>query len=226
MLHFKNVTKLYPQNIAALSSMTLHVSPGEFVSLVGASGAGKSTVVKLLIAEERPTQGSIVIGGWDITNIKPHEVPILRRQIGVIFQDFKLLPKKTVYENTAFALEVVGAPPSIIQKVVPQVLDIVGLKDTMFRYPHQISGGEAQRAVIARALVHKPKIIVADEPTGNLDTVNAFDVVEILKRVNEFGTTVLLVTHDKDIVNKLRRRVVTLSNGQVCHDQEVGKYSL
>ncbi len=226
MIHFKNITKQYPPNVYALKGFNFHVSPGEFVSVVGISGAGKSTIVKLLIAEEKPSSGTVVVGGWDITNIKPHEVPILRRQIGVIFQDFKLLPKKTLAENTAFALEVVGAHPPVIQKMVPQVLEIVGLQDKMFRYPHQLSGGEQQRAVIARALVHKPKIIIADEPTGNLDAVNAFDVIEILKRVNEFGTTVVLVTHDKDIVNKLRRRVVTLSDGEVRSDHEAGKYAL
>lgn len=226
MIHFKSVTKQYPPDVNALNKLNLHIKPGEFVSIVGTSGAGKSTVVKLLIAEERPTTGSIVIGGWDISDIKEHEVPMLRRQIGVIFQDFKLLARKTIYENTAFALEVVGAIPSVIKKMVPQVLEIVGLAGKMTRYPHQLSGGEQQRAVIARALVHKPKILVADEPTGNLDAVNAFDVVEILKRVNDFGTTVVLVTHDKDIVNKLRKRVVTLHEGSVRADQESGKYSL
>lgn len=226
MIHFKNVSKQYGDKTSALKNVNLHVSPGEFVSIVGSSGAGKSTLVKLLIAEERPTSGSIVIGGWDISGIKAHEVPVLRRQIGVIFQDFKLLPTKTVRENVAFALEVVGAPSTHILKMVPQVLDIVGLQDKMNRYPHQLSGGEQQRAVIARALVHKPKIIIADEPTGNLDTVNAFEVVEILKRVNDFGTTVVLVTHDKDIVNKLKKRVVTMQEGTVRADHEDGKYLL
>tara|TARA_Y100000031_G_scaffold3031_1_gene3558 strand:+ start:973 stop:1812 length:840 start_codon:yes stop_codon:yes gene_type:complete len=226
MIHFKQVTKNYPGDVHAIRGMNLHVQPGELVSIVGESGAGKSTMVKLLIAEESPTKGSIVIGGWDISDIRPHEVPILRRQIGVIFQDFKLLQAKTIFENVAFALEVVGASPSHIRKVVPQVLEIVGLEDKMHRYPRHVSGGEQQRAVIARALVHKPKIIVADEPTGNLDAHNSKDIVEILKRVNDFGTTVLLVTHDKDIVNHLKRRVVTLRKGHIQADREVGRYTL
>lgn len=226
MIHFKNVSKKYGPHVHALKGLSMHIRPGEFVSVVGSSGAGKSTMVKMLIAEEKPTSGSIVVGGWDISDIKSHEVPTLRRQIGVIFQDFKLLPTKTIRENVAFALEVVGAAPEHIKKMVPQVLDIVGLQDKMNRYPHQVSGGEQQRAVIARALVHKPKIIIADEPTGNLDTVNAYDVIEILKRVNDFGTTVMLVTHDKDIVNKLRKRVITLQDGTVRADHEEGKYLL
>lgn len=226
MIYFKNVTKEYPGNVNALKHVNLHVQPGEFISIVGESGAGKSTLVKLLIAEEKPTVGSIIVGGWDISNIKEYEVPDLRRQIGVIFQDFKLLPLKTIFENVAFALQVVGAPSMQIRKVVPQVLEIVGLEDKMHRYPGQISGGEQQRAVIARALVHKPKIIVADEPTGNLDAVNSADIIEILKRVNEFGTTVLLVTHDKEVVNKLKKRVVALRAGCVESDKEIGKYTL
>ncbi len=217
---------MYPESVCALKSVDLHIAPGEFVSIVGESGAGKSTMIKLLIAEEKPTKGSISIGGWDISDIKQHEVHILRRQIGVIFQDFKLLPRKTIFENVAFALEVVGDTPAHIRKVVPQVLEIVGLEDKMHRYPDQISGGEQQRAVIARALVHKPHVIVADEPTGNLDAHTSNDVMEILKRVNSFGTTVLLVTHDKDIVNQLKRRVVTLRGGSVLADREVGKYIL
>ncbi len=226
MIHFKQVAKNYPGDVHAIRGMNLHVKAGEFVSIVGESGAGKSTMVKLLIAEEQPSKGSIVIGGWDISDIRSHEVPILRRQIGVIFQDFKLLQKKTLFENVAFALEVVGASPSHIRKVVPHVLEIVGLEDKMHRYPTQVSGGEQQRVVIARALVHKPKIVVADEPTGNLDAHNSKDIIEILKRVNEFGTTVLLVTHDKDVVNHLKRRVVTLRKGHVQADKEVGRYAL
>lgn len=226
MIHFQHVSKIYPHNVHALQGVDFHVRPGEFLSIVGESGAGKSTLVKLLIAEEQPTKGKIIIGGWDISGIKSHEVPILRRQIGVIFQDFKLLPKKTLFENVAFALEVVGAAPLTIRKVVPQVLEVVGLEDKMHRYPQHVSGGEQQRAVIARALVHKPKIIVADEPTGNLDAHNSGDIIEILKRVNEFGTTVMLVTHDKDVVNALKRRVITLRDGRIGSDQEVGKYVL
>lgn len=226
MIRFRHVSKMYPDRVHALKGVNFHVQPGEFLSVVGESGAGKSTLVKLLIAEEQPSKGQIIIGGWDISDIRPHEVPILRRQIGVIFQDFKLLPRKTLFENVAFAMEVVGADPAKIRKTVPQVLEVVGLEDKMHRYPNHVSGGEQQRAVIARALVHKPKIIVADEPTGNLDTHNAADIIEILKRVNEFGTTVMLVTHDKDIVNKLKRRVVTLRGGKVGSDKQHGKYML
>ena len=224
MITLRNVSKLYPPDIHALKNLSLHIEPGEFVSIVGASGTGKTTVVKMLIAEERPTKGQIVIGGWDISKIKSGEVPVLRRQIGVVFQDFKLLQQKTVFENVAFALEVCGEPKERIISVVPQVLRIVGLEHKADRYPRQMSGGEAQRVVIARALVHGPKILVADEPTGNLDTLNTKEVISILERINAFGTTVLLVTHNREVVNALRRRVITIDSGQVTNDQEVGKY--
>ncbi len=226
MITLRNISKTYPPDIHALKNFNLHVEPGEFVSIVGASGTGKTTMVKMLIAEERPTKGQITIGGWNITKIRGYEVPVLRRQIGVVFQDFKLLQQKTVFENVAFALEVCGAPMDRIMGTVPQVLRIVGLEHKGDRYPRQLSGGEAQRVVIARALVHGPKILVADEPTGNLDTLNAREIVSLLERINAFGTTVLLVTHNREIVNALRRRVVTIEDGQVVHDQEVGKYVL
>jgi len=194
--------------------------------VVGQSGTGKTTLVKLIIAEEKPTEGNIEVGGWDITKIHQRDVPFLRRQIGVIFQDFKLLPKKTVQENVAFALEVAGVPHSRIREVVPKVLDIVGLRKKVDSYPHQISGGEQQRVVIARSLVHRPKILVADEPTGNLDSINTEEIIEILKRINEFGTTILLVTHNREVVNRLRKRVVTLHNGKIIADEKEGKYRL
>ena len=194
--------------------------------MVGQSGTGKTTLVKLIIAEEKPTEGNIEVGGWDITKIHQRDVPFLRRQIGVIFQDFKLLPKKTVQENVAFALEVAGVPHSRIREVVPKVLDIVGLRKKVDSYPHQISGGEQQRVVIARSLVHRPKILVADEPTGNLDSINTEEIIEILKRINEFGTTILLVTHNREVVNRLRKRVVTLHNGKIIADEKEGKYRL
>jgi cell division transport system ATP-binding protein len=224
MIKFINVTKFYPPNVYALRDVSFHIKPGEFVSIVGQSGAGKSTIIKLLIAEERPTKGKIIIGGWDITNIKPNEVPILRRQIGVVFQDFKLLPKKTVYENIAFALEVVNAPNKKIKSVVPQVLRIVGLENKANCWPYQLSAGEAQRVVIARALIHRPKILVADEPTGNLDSINTRDIIELLAKINELGTTVLLVTHNREVVNYLRRRVITLDQGMIIGDQPKGRY--
>lgn len=224
MILLKNVSKIYHPDIVGVRDVHLHIRPGEFVSVVGQSGTGKTTLVKLLIAEERPTKGAIQIGGWDITDIREAQVPYLRRQIGVVFQDFKLLPTKTVSENVSFALEVVGAASSRIAALVPQVLKIVGLEGKEERYPHQLSGGEQQRVVIARSLVHRPKILVADEPTGNLDTFNTQEIIEILKRINEFGTTVVLVTHNREIVNMLRRRVVTIDKGRIVNDQEEGKY--
>ena len=226
MIKLKGVTKAYSKDSVAISDMDLHIEPGEFVSVVGQSGMGKTTLVKLIIAEESPSDGLLEIGGWDITRISRKDIPFLRRQIGVIFQDFKLLPKKTIYENVAFALEVAGESSTRIHKVVPKVLDIVGLTSMMYRYPHQISGGEQQRVVIARSLVHRPKILVADEPTGNLDTINTHEIMEILKKINEFGTTILLVTHNRDIVNRLQKRVITLRDGKIIADHKHGKYTL
>jgi len=226
MIRFKNISKVYPPDTYALKRINLHIKPGEFVSIVGQSGTGKTTLVRLILAEEKPTRGSVIIGGWDITHIKSREIPILRRQIGVIFQDFKLLPKKTIFENVAFALSVAGIKQSKIKSVVPQVLKIVGLEGKIERFPRQLSGGEQQRAAIARALVHRPKILVADEPTGNLDSINSQEIVSLLKKINEFGTTVVLVTHNREIVNSLRKRVITLDQGQVISDQESGKYIL
>lgn len=226
MIRFKNVSKFYPPNVVGLEGVSIHIQPGEFVSIVGRSGTGKSTFAKLLFAEERPTRGTIEIGGWDITSIKNHDIPLLRRQIGVVFQDFKLLPQKTVYENVAFALQVVGAPSKRIREVVPSVLSIVNLENKGDRYPKQLSGGEQQRVAIARALVHSPKVIIADEPTGNLDSVNAHEIIDLLKKINEFGTTVVLVSHDREIVNALKRRVISLENGRVKSDDEEGRYRI
>jgi cell division transport system ATP-binding protein len=226
MIHLKGVTKQYTKDSVGLEEVDLSIAPGEFVSVVGQSGTGKTTLIKLLIAEEKPTRGDIEIGGWNISRIKNHDVPQLRRQIGVIFQDFKLLSKKTVLENVAFALQVAGEPHKRIREIVPKVLDIVGLGEKHDRYPHQLSGGEQQRVVIARSLVHRPKIIVADEPTGNLDTINTQEIMEILKKINEFGTTIVLVTHNRDIVNQLRKRVVVLEDGKVISDELHGKYHL
>lgn len=226
MIRFKNVSKIYSHDIVGLKNVNVHIRPGEFVSIVGQSGMGKTTFAKLLIAEEKPTSGQIVIGGWDISGIRQSEVPLLRRQIGVVFQDFKLLPKKTVYENIAFALQVVGASKKKIISIVPQALKIVGLIDKSQRYPSEISGGEKQRVVIARALVHRPKIIIADEPTGNLDSINTREIVDLLKKINEFGTTIVMVTHNREVVNELRRRVITLDQGMLVADHEEGKYIL
>jgi cell division transport system ATP-binding protein len=226
MIKFQDVTKIYYPNTLALKDVNLQIGSGEFVSIVGQSGTGKTTLIKLLTAEERATEGKIVIGDWDITRIRQGEKPILRRQIGVIFQDFKLLPKKTIFENVAFALEVCGARPKRIKTIVPQVLKIVGLEQKANRYPKQVSGGEQQRVAIARALIHRPKILVADEPTGNLDAINTQEIADLLLKINEFGTTVLLVSHNRELVNSLKRRVVTLDRGVVISDQEVGKYIL
>lgn len=226
MVNFDNVSKWYPPGTVGVENISLRIMPGEFVSVVGQSGTGKTTLAKLLIAEERPSKGKIEVGGWDITRIRQSEVPFLRRQIGVVFQDFKLLPQKTVFENVAFALEVCSVPPVRVKEIVPQVLKLVGIAEKADRYPHQLSGGQKQRAVVARALVHRPKILVADEPTGNLDAINTRDIIELLKTINEFGTTVLLVTHNREVVNALKRRVVTLDGGKIVGDREVGKYAL
>ncbi len=224
MIDLIKVSKEFQKNCVAVSDVTLHIEPGEFVSIVGQSGSGKTTLIRMMIAETNPTEGKVIIGGWDITKIKPKEVPTLRRQIGVVFQDFKLLQKKTISENVAFALQVSGAPSSRIKEVVPQVLEIVDLSDKADRYPQQLSGGEKQRVAIARALIHRPKILLADEPTGNLDTLNTKDIIDLLLKINEFGTTVVLVTHNKDIVNSLKKRVITLDRGEMVQDQKVGKY--
>ncbi len=224
MIKLHNVSKTYSPDTVALQDIDIHIRPGEFVFLIGQSGAGKSTLVKLLTSQERVTNGRIVIGEWDITALKQREIPNLRRQIGVVHQDFKLLEKKTVYENVAFALEVCGASGKKITQDVPQVLKIVGLDEKQDRYPTQLSGGEQQRVAIARALIHRPKVLLADEPTGDLDTITAKSIVELLKRINDIGTTVVFVTHNREIVNTLRKRVITLQNGVVIADKEDGKY--
>lgn len=226
MITFESVTKMYPKDVIGIKDVTLTIEPGEFVSIVGQSGSGKTTIAKLIIAEERPTSGKVIIGDWDITEIKHRDIPTLRRQIGVVFQDFKLLQRKTVFENVAFALEVSGTPSEQIRNIVPQVLKIVGLETKQDRFTNHLSGGEQQRVVIARSLVHRPKIIVADEPTGNLDSINAQEIIDLLRRINSFGTTIVLVTHNREIVNTLRKRVITLDHGRVISDQRSGKYVL
>lgn len=226
MIKLFDVNKFYSPNTPVLRNFNLHIKPGEFVSVVGKSGAGKTTLVKILTGQEKADEGQVVIGDWDITNIKRREVPYLRRQMGVIFQDFKLLPKKNLGENVAFALQVCGEPSKKIKSVVPKVMKLVGLEDKQERYPHEVSGGEKQRAAIARALVHRPKILLADEPTGDVDSINADEVIDLLLKINKFGTTVLLVSHNREIINKLRKRVVTIENGEIISDQEKGKYIL
>lgn len=226
MIYFNAVSKIYPPNVDALRDVHLQIEEGEFVSIVGQSGTGKTTLVKLMIGEEKPTKGLIKINGWDVGRLNADELPLLRRQIGVIFQDFKLLDKKTVFENVAFALQVCGASSKRINAVVPQILQIVGLDKKHNRYPNQLSGGEQQRVVVARSLAHAPKLIVADEPTGNLDSLNTNEIIEVLKKINELGTTIVLVTHNREVVNLLRRRVITLDRGTIVNDQKNGKYIL
>lgn len=224
MITLEGVKKVYHPDTTALAGVDLHIEPGEFVFLVGQSGAGKSTLVKLMTAEERPTSGSISIGGWDITRVRRRDIPVLRRQIGVVYQDFKLLEQKTVQENVAFALEVCGEPSKTIKSVVPQVLKIVGLEEKAHRYPRQLSGGEQQRVAIARALIHRPKLLIADEPTGDLDSLTAKTIIDVLVRINELGTTLLFVTHNREIVNILKKRVISMQHGQVISDKAHGKY--
>ncbi len=225
MITLHNISKSYSKT-KILRSINLRIEPGEFVSIVGQSGAGKTTLIKILTGEEKVDDGQVIVGDWDITKISKREVPYLRRQIGVIFQDFKLLPKKTLEENVSFALEVSGGTSAKIKKIVPSVMRIVGLENKKKHYPNEVSGGEQQRAAIARALVHQPKILLADEPTGNLDAINANEIIDLLLRINKFGTTVILVTHNKEIVNRLNRRVVTMEQGQIISDQLRGKYLL
>lgn len=226
MIKVNNLSKTYKPNIHALRDLDFHIKPGEFVSVVGQSGSGKSTLIKMIIAEEKATKGEVLVGGWDITNIKNKEIPTLRRQLGVIFQDFKLLPKKTVFENIAFAMEACGFANDEIDRTVKQMIALVGLKGKENRYPHQLSGGEQQRVAIARSLVHKPKLLVADEPTGNLDSINTREIIDLLKKINDLGTTIVLVTHNRDVVNSLKSRVLTLENGALISDQAQGRYLL
>lgn len=223
MIDIKDVTKKYGE-IKALEGINLKFSQGEFVCLVGPSGAGKSTLIKLLVREEKPTTGQIFVAERDITKFRTDELPFYRRKIGVIFQDFKLLPQKTVKENVSFALEVSEAANEEIKEKIPKILELVGLSNRADNYPDELSGGEKQRAAIARALVHSPKILIADEPTGNLDPNNAWEIAELLLRINQAGTLVILATHNKSIVDKIRKRVVALRKGRVVSDQRVGKY--
>jgi cell division transport system ATP-binding protein len=219
------VTKTYSRKgDSALERVSLHIEPKEFVIIVGPSGAGKSTLLKLLTREEKPTSGKIIVGGIDYERLRDKDVPSLRRKIGVVFQDFKLLPNRTVFENVAFALEIIGVSNREIKHTVPRVLDIVGLKGKEDRMPKELSGGERQRVAIARAIVRQPKILIADEPTGNLDPKHAWDVIRVLEKINHYGTTVLLTTHNQDIVNKLKRRVVTIDGGKVVSDRASAGY--
>ncbi len=226
MIVFQNVSKLYAGDSVALDNVSFSIKPNEFVSLVGKNGAGKSTIIKLLIGEERPTKGRVFFGPHEVNRLDVKELPILRRQIGIVFQDFRLIPGKNVYENIAFALEVEGRPQSEIEEFVPQVVDMVGLTSRVYNFPDELSGGEKQRVAIARSLIHRPMLLVADEPTGNLDPINSAEIMKLILKINELGTTVLLVTHNKDVVNHIRRRVITLDSGKITRDEENGEYIL
>lgn len=225
MILLDRVAKNYGSN-TALARVNLHIHPKEFVTVVGESGAGKSTLIRLLTREEKPSSGKIIVGGIDYEGLKRRDIPRLRRRIGVVFQDFKLLANRNVYENVAFALEITGAKPSVIKHTVPKVLQLVGLSGKEHSFPRELSGGEQQRVAIARAVVRQPRILIADEPTGNLDPKHSWEIIEILLKINRYGTTVILATHNRDIVNALQRRVVTLRNGRVVKDQAQGEYDV
>ena len=225
MIHLTNVTKIYKQNnVVALENVSLDIERGEFVFLVGTSGSGKSTLMKLLMREELTTSGEIFVDGKNVVKLQQKEVPYLRRSLGVIFQDFRLLEDRTVYENIAFAMQVIEAPKQLMQKSVGAVLDIVGLSDKQKHFPSQLSGGEGQRVAIARAIVNDPKIVIADEPTGNLDPETGWDIMDIFQRINAAGTTIIMATHDREIVNHMYRRVIELDHGHIVRDELRGGY--
>jgi len=224
IINFDSVSKIYNSHSIALQNVSFAIDKGEFVSIAGKSGAGKSTLLKLLIAEERPTKGRVLFYNQEIHKIPNTQLPKYRRKIGMVFQDYRLLPNKTAYENIAYAMEVNGFLDKDIEKDVPQVLDLVGLKDRAANFPHALSGGEKQRVAIARALVQRPEVIVADEPTGNLDPLNAYEIIKLLLKINELGTTVILATHNKEIIDSLGKRVVILDKGKLIRDEENGKY--
>jgi cell division transport system ATP-binding protein len=224
MIKLDHVTKVYKDSVVALEDVCVDIQKGEFVFVVGPSGSGKSTLIRLLIREDEPTRGEIHVAGKNIANLTSWKVPYLRRNVGTIFQDFKLLPDKTVYENVAFALDVIGKPKHVIKSRVPEIIDLVGLGDKMKNYPNELSGGEQQRVSIARAFVNRPLILLADEPTGNLDPATSVDIMKLLDRINRTGTTVVMATHDNAIVDAMRRRVIELTGGKVVRDQERGVY--
>lgn len=226
MIKFEHVSKIYPKEIVALHDVDLEIRPGEFVSIVGRSGAGKSTLLRMIIREDRPSQGRIFIEGLDISDIQAKDLPYLRRKIGMVFQDIKLLPSRTAYENVAFAMEVGGLPLAQIQEEVPEILELVGLGGRAKAFPDELSGGEKQRIAIARALAHKPALLLADEPTGNLDEMNAQEILAVLRKINEIGTTVILATHARELVDSMKRRVIVLEKGEVASDQEQGRYKI
>ncbi|MDY6349748.1 MAG: cell division ATP-binding protein FtsE [Selenomonas sp.] len=224
MIHMRNVSKIYDNGAVALDRASVDIESGEFVFIVGASGAGKSTFIKMLFREELPSSGELVVNGHDIRKMTRKEVPYLRRELGVIFQDYRLLPDKTVFENVAFAMQVIEAPRRLMQRSVNSVLDVVGLRDKYKCFPHQLSGGEQQRVAIARAIVNDPAIVIADEPTGNLDPETSWDIMDIFTRINRAGTTIVMATHDKAIVDTMRRRVIAIEDGRIVRDEARGGY--
>lgn len=226
MIVFDKVTKVYADGTIALEEASFTIEPKEFISIVGHSGAGKTTLAKMLLAEEKPTSGKVFYESLDVNKLKKQEINFFRRKIGTIFQDFRLLPNKTVYENIAFAMEMSGRCDDEICSDVPHVLDLVDLTNKAYNFPHELSGGEKQRVAIARAIVNQPDIIIADEPTGNLDPINTNDIIQILKKINDLGTTIILTTHNKGVIDSLGKRVITIEKGKIVRDDKTGKYVL
>jgi len=224
MIYFDKVTKIYPGDTVALSDVTFGVEPGEFVSVVGHSGAGKSTLLKMILAEDSPTSGSVFFESVDLKAVQAKHIPKIRRRIGCVFQDCRLLPDKTAFENIAFSMEAAGRADDEISSDVPHVLDLVGLTSKMWNFPGEMSGGERQRVAIARAIVNQPDLLIADEPTGNLDPLNTHEIIQIFKKINDLGTTIILTTHNKGVIDDLGKRVITLENGQIIRDEKEGRY--
>ena len=224
MLIMNDVSKVYTSGSVALQDVNVHIEPGEFVFVVGPSGAGKSTFIKMLFREVLPTTGSIFVNGMDILALSPKEIPFMRRQLGIIFQDYRLLPDRTVFENVAFAMQVIEAPHRKIRRQVNNVLDLVGLRHRSNAYPNELSGGEQQRVAIARAIVNNPVFVIADEPTGNLDPETSWDIMEIFKEINSAGTTIVMATHDKDVVDAMGKRVIAIEQGRIVRDEKEGAY--
>ena len=226
MIYFNNVSKIYNKDSVALDDVSLTINQGEFVSIVGHSGAGKTTLVKMILADDNPTSGTVFFESLDVHKLRPEELTRLRRRIGMVFQDFKLLPNKTAYENIAFAMEAVGKTDEEIKSDVPHVLELVDLGPRAKHFPREMSGGEQQRLSIARAIINQPEIIIADEPTGNLDPVNAYEIIQILKKINDLGTTVILTTHNKGVIDSVKKRVVTMEKGKIVRDDKEGRYTI
>ena len=224
MIYFNNVSKTYGGDAPSLDAINLTINQGEFVSIVGHSGAGKTTLIKLILAEEHPTDGNVFFESLDIHKLRSNEITKLRRKIGTVFQDFRLLPNKTAYENIAFAMEAAGKTDEEIKSDVPHVLELVDLSNKILHFPSQLSGGEKQRLAIARAIINQPEMIIADEPTGNLDPINTYEVVQILKKINDLGTTIILTTHNRGVIEHIGKRVVTLDKGKLVRDDKDGKY--